>query len=181
MTSKADLRRAMRERLRLEEPSRLERSQALCRQLVVLPAYAEAKAVAIFDPMPSEPAIDLLWDMAPRRFLYPRVEGTLMRLVTVKDPADLLAPAHGFPFREPAITDATTESPRVVLIPGLAFTRDGHRLGRGGGYYDRLLSGLPKGTVRIGVCFAFQLMDHLPIEPHDERVHFIATEGAIFA
>lgn len=55
----------------------------------------------------------------------------------------------------------------VVLVPGVAFTTDGHRLGRGGGYYDRLLARLPRTVVRIGVCHAIQVVQKIPIEAHD--------------
>ena len=170
----------MRTRIREEEPARLERSLALCARLAAFPAYAQARTVAIFDPMPSEPAIDLLWEKAPRDFLYPRVDGERIRLLPVRDPAELLQPGHGLRFREPPLVDEDVATPQVVLVPGLAFTRNGRRLGRGGGYYDRLLAGLPPETVRIAICFTFQLVDELPMEPHDERVHAVATEAAIY-
>jgi 5-formyltetrahydrofolate cyclo-ligase len=180
MTSKSDLRRQMRARIREEEPARLHRSLALCERLAAFPAFVEARVVAIFDPMPSEPAIDLLWEIAPRKFLYPRVAGGAIQLLPVHDPSELQTPHDGKLFREPALVEgAVIQTPQVVLVPGLAFTRDGHRLGRGGGYYDRLLSGLPAETVRIAVCFSFQLVDELPTEGHDERVHAVATEEAI--
>lgn len=170
----------MRARIREEEPARLTRSLALCAQLAAFPAFAAARVVAIFDPMPSEPAIDLLWETAPRTFLYPRVEGAGIRLLPVQDPSELQTPGHGLLFREPPSVEGAVEAPQVVLIPGLAFTRDGRRLGRGGGYYDRLLAGLPAETVRIAVCFEFQVLEELPIEEHDQPVHAVATECGIF-
>ena len=63
----------------------------------------------------------------------------------------------------------------VVLVPGLAFARDGHRLGHGGGYFDRFLSRFD-GT-SIGLVYDFQVLDGLPIDPHDERVHWIVSES----
>ena len=53
----------------------------------------------------------------------------------------------------------------VAVIPGMAFDREGHRLGRGKGYYDRFLNRVQ--TYKIGVCFDFQMMDQLPHDPHD--------------
>ena len=53
----------------------------------------------------------------------------------------------------------------VAVIPGMAFDREGHRLGRGKGYYDRFLNRVK--TYKIGVCFDFQMMDQLPHDPHD--------------
>ena len=55
----------------------------------------------------------------------------------------------------------------VWIVPGLAFTRDGRRLGYGGGWYDRLLSAAPKDAVKLGVAYSFQIVDDLPVEPHD--------------
>ena len=53
-----------------------------------------------------------------------------------------------------------------MIVPGRAFTRDGKRIGRGGGWYDRLLSSSPD-LYKMGVCFDFQVFDDLPIEEHD--------------
>ena len=55
----------------------------------------------------------------------------------------------------------------VWIVPGLAFTRDGRRLGYGGGWYDRFLSAAPKDAVKLGVAYSFQIVDDLPVEPHD--------------
>ena len=64
----------------------------------------------------------------------------------------------------------------VILVPGLAFTRAGQRLGRGGGFYDRLLARLPAVTWKIGVCFEVQISDAVPSEPHDVTVDCVMTE-----
>jgi 5-formyltetrahydrofolate cyclo-ligase len=52
----------------------------------------------------------------------------------------------------------------------LAFTADGNRLGRGAGFYDRFLSTIPGYAVKVGVCFAFQLVLEIPVECHDVKV-----------
>jgi 5,10-methenyltetrahydrofolate synthetase len=67
----------------------------------------------------------------------------------------------------------------VVLVPGLAFDTSGNRLGRGRGYYDELLAQLPAGTIRVGVTVDDLLVDSLPIEDHDQRVAWVATESGI--
>ena len=56
------------------------------------------------------------------------------------------------------------------IVPGLAFTRDGRRLGYGGGWYDRLLADAPKDAVKIGVAYSFQVVEDLPAEPHDIKL-----------
>ncbi len=63
----------------------------------------------------------------------------------------------------------------LVVVPGLAFTPGGHRLGYGGGYYDRFLASLPPSAVTVGVCFHEQLVDDLPLDPHDRPVDLVVT------
>ena len=63
----------------------------------------------------------------------------------------------------------------VVMVPGRAFDHAGNRLGRGGGYYDRLLARLPKATT-VGVGFDCQVVARVPAEPHDRRVGWLATD-----
>ena len=62
----------------------------------------------------------------------------------------------------------------LILVPGLAFTASGQRLGYGGGYYDRFLSQHPN-SYKVGIAFEFQLIDHLPVEPHDIRLDYIIS------
>ena len=66
--------------------------------------------------------------------------------------------------------------PDFVLVPGLAFSRDGHRLGRGGGFYDRLLAGRARDAVKVGVCFALQLHEAIPSEVHDVVLDAVITD-----
>ena len=88
---------------------------------------------------------------------------------------DLLPGRFGIPAPD-AMRCPPVDSTRgaVVLVPGLAFARDGHRLGHGGGYFDRFLSRFD-GT-SIGLAYEFQVLDNLPIDPYDERVHWVVTE-----
>jgi 5,10-methenyltetrahydrofolate synthetase len=75
---------------------------------------------------------------------------------------------------------STLDSVGVVLVPGLAFDRTGARLGRGGGFYDRLLA-RPEFLLaqKIAVCLQMQILDSVPIEPHDAHVDIIVTETEI--
>lgn len=70
--------------------------------------------------------------------------------------------------------------PEVLVVPLVAFTRDGDRLGYGGGFYDRTLEGLrARGTVHaVGFAWAAQEVDALPLEPTDQRLDAIVTEAA---
>lgn len=72
---------------------------------------------------------------------------------------------------DPSVTPSVEPS-RIdcVIVPGLAFDRDGYRLGRGKGYYDRFLKGLGARASRIALAFDFQCVDRVPREAHDEKV-----------
>lgn len=62
----------------------------------------------------------------------------------------------------------------LIVVPGMAFDRQGHRLGRGKGYYDRFLIKYPE-VKTIGICFNFQMLDEVPAEPHDQLINEIIT------
>ena len=61
----------------------------------------------------------------------------------------------------------------AVLVPGVAFDTDGHRLGRGKGYYDRFLKMLATGTRKIAACYPYQLVEHVPTEEHDITMDYV--------
>jgi len=67
----------------------------------------------------------------------------------------------------------------LVLVPGLAFDKNGNRMGHGAGYYDRFLSACTKSTLFVGVAYMFQVFDSIPADLHDVRVHKIVTEKHI--
>ena len=70
----------------------------------------------------------------------------------------------------------------VIVVPGVAFDRSGARLGRGGGYYDGFLAGLPGSRpVRVALAFDAQIVEGVPMEAHDQRVHVIVTPTEVIA
>lgn len=113
-----------------------------------------------------------------KRLALPRVEGASMAFYYVSSPKDLVKGAFG--ILEPnGMCQKACEKDAPVLVPGLAFTAAGQRLGKGGGYYDRFLAGEPLHR-RIGIAYGFQLTKLLPEEPHDMRVQEIITpEGTV--
>ena len=181
MRSKIEIRREISAILRLPPDVRSEKSARLCEAIAASPEWQAAQTIAIFAPQPREPDVEMLWSHASgKNFAYPRVEEGRLDLFRV-DSLHALVPG-AFGVREPAADPARTVAPEaldLILVPGVAFTADGARLGRGGGFYDRLLAWLAPRTCKIGVCFDSQLLPELPIEPHDEHVHFIATESGL--
>jgi len=174
----------MRTRLAALGTARDEKSQAIVATLAHHPALQSGRPVAIYSPIPSEPDIELLWKTAPGHFCYPRVAHGKMEFVEVEKLEHLITSSWHPHIREHRLPAARVVSPEeigVILVPGLAFTKNGHRLGRGGGYYDRYLASLPASTMKIGVCFALQIVDALPTEPHDQQLNAVITEEGLIA
>ena len=67
----------------------------------------------------------------------------------------------------------------LLVVPGLAFNRHGHRLGQGGGFYDRLLSSDEWGGVSCGVAYACQVVPTIPVQAHDRSVDLVVTDHAV--
>ncbi|EDY19978.1 5-formyltetrahydrofolate cyclo-ligase [Chthoniobacter flavus Ellin428] len=172
----------MRTRLAALGATRDEKSKAIAATLAHHPALQSGRHVAIYSPIPSEPDIELLWKIAPGRFCYPRVADGKMEFVEVEKLEHLITSSWHPHIREHRLPEARVVSPEeigVIFVPGLAFTKNGHRLGRGGGYYDRYLSSLPASTMKIGICFALQIVDTLPLESHDQELNAVVTEDGL--
>ena len=142
------------------------------------------RAVAVYDAQSFEvPLGDFALELSARgvQCVYPRVVKGTRELVFhhvgdqwTKGPFGIREPASHSPVR--AIEDID-----VFLVPGVAFTRDGRRLGRGAGYYDSTLALRNPKAQTIGVAFECSVVSELPTEPHDVRVDFLATERGVTA
>jgi 5-formyltetrahydrofolate cyclo-ligase len=174
----------MRTRLAALSDTREAKSKAIVAALARHPAFKSGRPIALYSPIPTEPNIEPLWDTVLGRFCYPRVKDGRMEFVEVEKLEHLtISPWHPH-IREHSSEEAHVISPEemgAILVPGLAFTKTGQRLGRGGGFYDRYLASLPAQTIKIGVCFGLQIVETLPIEPHDQRVHAVVTENGLLA
>lgn len=148
---------------------RLMRSVELWARVAALPEYAAAAGVMAFVGFRGEPDTDPLFARLAaegKRLLLPRVEGAHIVVCDGDDPRSTSA----YGVSEPTGPALDPELVDLVIVPGLAFTPDGGRLGYGGGFYDRFLPGLRREVLTVGVCFDEQMVDHLPVEAHDIRV-----------
>ena len=134
-------------------------SKNICQQL--LPKLAGKSVVAAFLPMTDEPNIAPL-------FSHLQTKGTRLAFPTEEKSGHLF-------FVDQSSTSVDPADINVVLVPGLAFTSAGHRLGRGGGCYDRFLHTLPKTAITIGLCFSCSYLPELPTEKHDQRVALVIS------
>ena len=178
MLSKTQARDRLRALPRLSPEARAEKSSALCSALVRDAVWLQARNVALFAPLSVEPDVEALFGFAPgKRLCFPSVRPEGLAFFAVPS-ADLLVipPGARWRVREPLEgACARVEELDLILVPGVAFTLEGLRLGRGAGYYDRFLAAA--SAHRIGVCFESQLVSDLPVEPHDVRMHRVLTEA----
>lgn len=176
MTGKASakqiLRSAMRAKLRALTPAARDAQSARLRAKLT---FAPGQRVALFAGLPTEPdLLPLLASFPETRWFLPRVTGkTSMEFYR----SDASSPLRPGPFGIPEPTSGEAASTiETFLCPGLAFTRDGHRLGQGGGYYDRFLLKHPAAQF-IGIAFDFQLVTEIPRDPHDLVMHRVITSS----
>ena len=151
---------------------RLLRSVHLWAQVAALPEYASATTVMAFVGVKGEPDTDSLFARLAadgKTLVLPRMVDRAIQPALLGD--GLVA--AGFGLLEPAGEVVDPTSIDLILVPGLAYTADGFRLGYGGGNYDRFLPQTRAATV--GVCFTEQLVDAVPLEPHDLAVKTVVT------
>lgn len=181
MESKTELRQRMRQGLR-EVPA--EANEAL---ISVLKHHAASwqprSTVAIYGGLRGEP--DLVGGFLPwlrengHKAVLFAIEGENLAPLLVCEPADLIRSRLGAWEPNESCASLPVAGLDVIIVPGLAFSpRHLTRLGRGGGYYDRLLAQPECHARRIALAHSFQIIDELPVEPHDQKVHEILTSGS---
>jgi 5-formyltetrahydrofolate cyclo-ligase len=144
-----------------------------------LPSYQQAEVIGIYAALPGEvETAGLLRELWARRKLVvlPRLEAGGLRLCAFRKGEPLRTGRLG--LREPGPDSAAVAADRVDLfvVPGLYFDRAGGRLGRGRGYYDRLLASARRDAVRLGLCFSERLIPEVPVGPLDQPMDYVITE-----
>ncbi len=159
-------------------------SAALCGHLARLPAFAAAKTVCCFVGLPDEPDTRPFLEAvlaAGKTLCLPRVRGKgEMDLCTVASLAGLVPGTFGILEPPPEAPILPPEAIDLCVVPCLAGAPDGHRLGRGGGYYDRLLPRLRPDAAAVLVCRKALLFPWLPAGEEDAVCTQVVTEeGAL--
>lgn len=153
--------------------------------LLLAQRLAPGAIVALYAEKGSEVATGLI-DAAARAagFLvaYPRVVARAVALTFHEVAREQLA-ASRFGLREPSadIAPVALDEISAFVVPGLAFDRDGGRIGWGQGHYDATFAAAAPSALRVGLGYDCQLVDHVEREPHDVALHFIITEVATLA
>ena len=151
-----------------------EEKQALSAQIFSkierLPEVEEAPVVALFVSLADEPiTTDIIAHLSrTKRVVVPRIEGNEMNFYDIaeglqKGAFGIMEPTSAIPI-EPNEID-------VMVVPGVVFTRNGARCGRGKGFYDKYLSRSGFRAYTIGVCYSCQIVDELPTEEHDKTLN----------
>lgn len=163
----------------LDPATQAGESRAICTALQRL--LVPSRRVLLYAPLPGEVDIWPIFDWLLEHGIEPALpqvdwERETMaaasydgvREALIPTGPGLVQPADHAEIFEPASLD-------VVVAPGLAFDASGGRLGRGGGYYDRFLAGIPERVRIIGVGFDAQVVDAVPREPHDRVMDVVVT------
>ncbi len=187
---------SLRERLTAEEVG--SASAAICRRLAAWPPLQQAQDITLkkrdqptnqpanqptsiltYLAFRNEPDLGRLFGLLPHvRWVVPRIDGHHL-VLHLYDPTRLVH--HRLGMLEPTADLPVVDSAAldVVLVPGVAFDRQGGRLGFGGGYYDRFLPTTP--ALRVGVAHDECLADALLCDEHDQRMDWIVTPSEMFA
>jgi len=186
---KVTVRKEMRARRKALSPeAKVRAAGVICDKILAHPGVTAALdpfdgwgALAVYLASPDE--IDLTAAIAGMlargvTVVAPRWNGETYELTKLKSLRDEDLRKGPMGILEPK--DANIVPPKEVavwLVPGLAFTQDGKRLGYGGGWYDRLMAGASKHATKFGVAYAFQIAEDLPSEPHDIRIDGVIDDS----
>ncbi|MBQ7345872.1 MAG: 5-formyltetrahydrofolate cyclo-ligase [Oscillospiraceae bacterium] len=137
-------------------------------------AYQQARTIYGYLPYNQEVRTVPMLEQAlkdGKRVAVPKVYGDEMRFIYMDDLSAVEKGYAGIP--EPVADGPVADDPTaLVLMPGLAFDPQGHRIGYGGGFYDKFLEKEP-GHPTLALCYEFQMLDHLETEAHDKMVDWV--------
>jgi 5-formyltetrahydrofolate cyclo-ligase len=182
--TKTDIRNMMRTRRRGVDPeAREEASAEICEAIWertdVLAAVAAKRPFAVYlandDEIDLAPLVERLWAADVTVAVpYWHAESGMYRLAIYTGASTLIKGFHG--IMEPAETyDISPCDIGVWIVPGLAFTRDGRRVGYGGGWYDRYLAAAAPDAIALAVAYPFQILDDVPTDSNDRPVTDVVT------
>lgn len=172
---KKELRRIIREKKRAMTEAEIQKhSQALGELFAASEAYQKARTIYGYLPYNQEVRTTPMLEQAIRdgkRVAVPKVYGDEMKFLYLDDLSQVEKGYAGIP--EPISDAPVADDPTaLVLMPGLAFDREGHRIGYGGGFYDKFLAEEPNHPT-LALCYDFQMMDKLETEEHDIPVDYV--------
>ncbi len=186
-----ELKRELRKTMRLRrdaEPGRLAKSQAIVDTLLALPSIEGAKVISCYVSFRSEVETrELIRCLLgqEKTVIVPWCEGDRLNLTRIVSMSELAPRTLGLLEPVQALREDTSRvvSPGKVdifLVPGLAFTKSGDRLGYGRGHYDRLLAQSPN-SLKIALAFEVQVVEAIPVDRLDIPVNSVVTENQVLS
>lgn len=148
-------------------------------QLISMKAFQKSRNIYIYISFRSEMPTEILIERMindGKTVVVPKIEGEEMHFYPIRSLSDCRPGAMG--ILEPEGKGEPFSLPGLCLTPGLAFDKDGYRLGYGGGFYDRFFAQHPY-IERTGIGFSCQIYDRIPRQPHDIRLQAIVTDAGI--
>jgi len=168
--------------LRLAQADCVSWSRSIQDRAIAMPQFRDAQSAALYSPIQNEVVTEKIFTEAlalGKMVYFPKLAGNRSAgFAQVQNTSDLIVGRYG--ILEPSGTQniSLVDSDRIIIfVPGLLFDRRGNRLGRGGGWYDRVLGGLRGHGVFVGLAYDCQIVDHLPMESWDQKVHFIISQS----
>ena len=168
MEDKKEIRRIVRQRIKDMTPEARESAATKIFQIIESRnEFQASQCIALFAAMTDEVTTAKAlhnWREMGKHIVVPRVEGDVMRFYDY-DPEQMTTGAFG--IEEPTSdTEIPAEAIDLMIVPARAFTREGLRLGRGGGFYDKFLAAQPDHPT-VALCYGFQVVPALPTEEFD--------------
>ena len=182
MMTKAELRKLIAAKRRaLDLPWLKTASAEVVQNFQTLKAFQAAETVALYKAIQGEvilePLFETCWKLG-KRTCIPVFNSDLKIYLMAEITAETEFITGHYGIQEPASTDLTpVEDIDLMAVPGVMFDPAGNRLGRGGGYYDRLLEKF--SGISAAVAFDFQIIDAIPVDPHDIPVDFLISQTKI--
>lgn len=180
---KAALRKELRAKRRALSPDEVTKaSEAVADKVTALPEFSSAELILSYMPAKNELDVSLInraARAAGKKLAFPLcIENGGLRLLVPEDENAFTVGSYGIMEPDAARSEeVTAEALELIIVPAVAFTRGLRRLGQGGGYYDRLLE--KTHAITVGVGYDFQLLDELPLEPHDRSLDIAVTPSEL--
>lgn len=164
-------------RMMLSEEEKMHAANQVFELLEQTAAFIMADRILMYHSLPDElqtHAFLKKWNTR-KQFFLPRVNGVNLDILPYDESRLELGAFH---IEEPSGNDTIdVDNIELIIVPAVAYDRRGNRLGRGKGFYDRLLQ--ESKATKIGVAYEFQIYDELPVEPHDVPVDLVITQTRI--
>ncbi|EDP76338.1 5-formyltetrahydrofolate cyclo-ligase [Hydrogenivirga sp. 128-5-R1-1] len=169
----------LKRRVSLPYSLRSSYDERIREKLVSLPEFSGAHRILLYCPVKGEPDLSPLFGLlleSGKRLVLPKVDGEELSLIEVESPLCLSKGTFNIPEPQEGVK-IEPEMLELAVVPGVAFDREGFRLGFGKGYYDRLLERVRAPTV--GVAYSFQVLSRVPRDSWDRPVDIVVTEKEV--